>query len=199
MSDHGGRLPLLAADGLEPEQQELYDEIARGPRAAGPFSVVDGDGHLLGPFNALLHAPGVGAPVERLGAALRFSGEIDARTRELVICSVAAHWRSDYEWYTHSRMGRSVGVSPAELESVRDGQIPESASSSEVAALRLTLALLRDRTVPVEVYAGVVDHHGATGVVELCALVGYYQLLGGMLAAADIPAPVSDDDAEGVQ
>ena len=106
LSDHGGRLPLLAADGLEPEQQELYDEIARGPRAAGPFSVVDGDGHLLGPFNALLHTPGVGAPV---------------------------------------------------------------------------------------------DHHGATGVVELCALVGYYQLLGGVLAAADIPAPVSDDDAEGVQ
>ena len=199
MSDHGGRLPLLAADGLEPEQQELHAQIARGPRAAGPFSVVDGDGRLLGPFNALLHSPGVGAPVERLGAALRFSGEIDARTRELVICSVATHWRSDYEWYAHSRLGRSVGLSPAELESVGDGQIPESASPSEVAALRLTLALLRDRTVPVEVYAAAVDHHGAAGVVELCVLVGYYQLLAGVLAAADIPAPVSGDDAQGAQ
>lgn len=187
---------MLAPDGLEPEQEALYAAIAQGPRAGGPVPVLDGEGRLLGPFNALLHAPGIGAPVERLGAALRFSGELDPRTRELVICAVAAHWRSDYEWYAHSRVGRSVGVSGAELASVRNARIPESAAPSEAAALRLARALLRERTAPREIFDDVVGHFGAAGAVELCVLVGYYQLLAGMLAAAAIPAPAGDDEEQ---
>ena len=196
MPDDGGRLPLLEPDGLEPEQQDLYAAITHGPRAGGPISVVDGEGRLLGPFNALLHSPGIGAAVERLGAALRFSGAVDARTRELVICAVAAHWRSDYEWYAHSRLGRAVGMSAQDLASVRDARIPEGAAPPEVAALRLAWALLHDRAVPHQVFDEAAGHHGAGGVVELCVLVGYYQLLGGLLAAADIPAPAGDDEAE---
>jgi len=72
--------------------------------------------------------------------AERFSGVLDPRTRELVICAVAAHWRSDYAWYAHSEMARSVVVSAAELASVRNARIPESAAPSEVAALRLAPA-----------------------------------------------------------
>jgi len=76
----------------------------------------------------------------RNAAALRFNGELGPRTREAVICAVAAHWRSDYEWYAHSGMARSVVVSAAELTSVRNARIPESAAPSEVAALRLAPA-----------------------------------------------------------
>lgn len=184
-----GRLPLLDPAQLDAAQRELYDAIASGPRARGPFSVLDSGGRLLGPFNALLHHPTIGAAVEQLGSALRFSGFLDARTRELVICAVAARWDSEYEWYAHSRVAREAGVSGEELSTVAEGRIPEDLAASEAAALRLASGLLHDQTVPPHRYDEVVMHHGTAGLVEICALVGYYQLLAGLLAAADVGAP----------
>ncbi|WP_116043732.1 carboxymuconolactone decarboxylase family protein [Amycolatopsis palatopharyngis] len=193
MSERRDRLPLLAPEQLEAGQRDLHEAIAGGPRANGPFSVTDDQGRLLGPFNALLYAPDVGASVQRLGAALRFGGTLEPRVRELVICTVAAHWNSEYEWYAHSRVARTVGVSEAELASVRDGDVPAGLSGAEVAALGLATALLRDRVVGDDVYEPVVEHHGRSGLVEICTVVGYYQLLAGVLAAADIGAPAVED------
>jgi alkylhydroperoxidase family enzyme len=196
LSEDDGRLPLWEPGTLDAAQSALYESIVDGPRATGPFSVVDPRGRLLGPFNALLHAPSIGVAVERLGTALRFGGTLEPRTRELVICTVAAHWGSDYEWYAHSRVAREVGVSEAELQSVRERAIAPGLADAEEAALRLATALLRDRRVGGDLYDAVVAHHGPAGLVEICTVVGYYQLLAGMLAAVDVGAP--SEGAEGV-
>ena len=187
---HGGRFPLLTPDALTDAQRALYDAVAGPPRANGPFLVVDDEGHLAGPFNALLYSPGIGQAVQALGAALRFGGSLSDRTRELVICAVAAELNSDYEWYAHSRVALSVGISPAELESVRAGQIPDAVGPDERAALSLAISLLRDGVVSAEVHAEVLKYLGHPGVAELAVLVGYYQTLAGLLAAADVHAPL---------
>lgn len=193
-SDRFGRIPLLDPEQLTDDQRELYDRIAGGQRAKGPFRVADDRGRLLGPFNALLQSPGVGGAVERVGAALRFHGELDDRVRELVICAVAAHWRSDYEWYAHSRVARRAGVTAAELEDLRRRRIPDGLPDGETEALRLARALLEERSVGEQVYAAALEHHGTTGVVEICAVVGYYQLLAGLLSTFDIPAPGDEEN-----
>ncbi|HZI97637.1 MAG TPA: carboxymuconolactone decarboxylase family protein [Actinomycetales bacterium] len=185
-----GRLPLLAPETLDDGQRAVYDAITGGPRAGGPFRVVDDQGRLAGPFNAMLHAPAIGQAVQQLGAALRFSGVLPARTRELVICAVAAHWDSDYEWYAHSRVAASVGVTPSELAGLRDRRAPAGLAPGEAAALGLALSLLADRAVDDGTYAAAQTHHGHAGVVELALLVGYYQALAGLLATADVPAPL---------
>jgi 4-carboxymuconolactone decarboxylase len=196
LSEHEGRLPLLEPDTLDASQRELYVSIAQGPRATGPFSIVDPAGRLAGPFNALLHAPTIGSAVEQLGAALRFGGSLDARTRELVICSVAAHWDSAYERYAHERVAREVGVTDDELAAVRDRRIPNGLGGGEQVALELAGALLRERAVPQELYDAAADRHGPSGVVEICTVVGYYQLLAGLLAAADVGVPENQDGEE---
>lgn len=193
-SGHEGRLPLLEPDALDAPQQELYASIARGPRATGPFSIVDPAGRLAGPFNALLHAPAIGSAVEQLGSALRFGGDLDARTRELVICAVAAQWNSAYERYAHERVAREVGVTDAELEAVRAGAVPAGLPAAEASALELAAALLRDRRVEQRLYDDVVVHHGPSGLVEICTVVGYYQLLAGLLAAADVGVPPDQEE-----
>ena len=103
---------------------DLYGAIAGPPRGNGPFSIVDEAGCLTGPFNALLHSPAIGDAVQALGAVLRFGGSLPDRTRELVICAVAAELESAYEWYAHSRVATSVGVSGTELKKLHDGDIP---------------------------------------------------------------------------
>lgn len=194
-ADHtnlGGRLPLLDPAQLDPGQRALYEAISGGPRAGGAFRITDDEGHLLGPFNALLYSPGIGNAVQALGAALRFEGALPARTRELVICAVAVHWRSDYEWYAHSRVAPAAGLSAEQLEQVGRGDVPSGLAPADAAALRLAYALLRDRAVDAGVYVEAATHHGPSVVVELCLLVGYYQALAGLLTAAAVPSPEAD-------
>ncbi|MDP9398277.1 MAG: carboxymuconolactone decarboxylase family protein [Actinomycetota bacterium] len=192
MSDHhdaAGRLRPQRPDELDDAQRALYNAIAGGPRAGGPFRVTDDDGRLLGPFDALLLRPGIGDAVQRLGAALRFQGDLPPRTRELVVCAVAADWRSAYEWYAHSLVALAVGCTREELDGVRTHVVPATLTPAEAAALRLTRALLRDRVVDDELYAEVLAHHGTAGVLEITVLVGYYQALAGLLEAFAVAAP----------
>jgi len=55
---------------------------------------------------------------------------------------------------------------------------------------------LRERAVNLELYDIVVDHHGPSGLVEICTVVGYYQLLAGLLAAANVGVPDDHDQEE---
>jgi 4-carboxymuconolactone decarboxylase len=183
------RFPLLHPNAMDPEQRSLYEEIIAPPRADGPFRILYDDGTLAGPFNALLHAPAIGQAVQHLGAALRFRGTLPDRTRELAICAVAAAMDADYEWYAHSRVARSAGVTDAELDQVRGGTVPESASAGEAAALLLTRELVAEAGVSDRTHARALEQLGHQGIAELAVLVGYYRTLAGLLAAGDIPAP----------
>jgi alkylhydroperoxidase family enzyme len=167
----------------------VYGAIAGPPRGNGPFSIVDEAGRLNGPFNALLFSPAIGNAVQALGAVLRFSGSLPDRTRELVICAVAAELESAYEWYAHSRVATVAGVSGTELKKLHDGDIPDTLSADESAALGLTRSLLRGNAVGPEVHAAALEHFGHSGITEISVLVGYYRLLAGILAAGDVPLP----------
>ena len=181
---------MLTPADLTDAQRCLYDSIVAPPRSTGPFLVVDDDGHLAGPFNALLSAPGLGQSVQALGAALRFSGNLSDRIRELCICLVAAELDSDYEWYAHSRVAVTVGVTADELRDLAVGTVPAALAPAETSALVLTLALLRGNHVSAESYSAALAYHGPGGVVELTVLTGYYRLLAGLLAVAAVPAPI---------
>ena len=196
MSNH---FPLLKPEDLSPDQQDLYEKITAGPRANGPFRIMHDDGTLAGPFNALLFAPAIGNAVQELGAALRFGGELPDRTRELVICAVAAALNSEYEWYAHSRAAVVVGVSAEELSQLQAGSVPASVSDSEAAALELTRELVTEAGVNETIRATAQKHFGHSGLTEMSVLVGYYRTLAGLLAVADVPAPADTAPEEGHQ
>src|SRR5215471_9938587 len=116
------RLETLTLDTLTAEQRELYDVMARA-RSDGstPARVVDEHGAVQGPFTAMLHYPALGAPLQAVGAFLRFHGLLPPRARELVILVSAAASRSEFEWWAHVRIGREIGLTDAEIGAVRDG------------------------------------------------------------------------------
>jgi hypothetical protein len=106
-----GRLPLLAPEAPTGEQREVYDAVAVGPRAAGSsFGIMDKAGRLLGPYNAMLHSPAVGMPLQELGAAVRFRSGFSPREREIAILLVAKRWRSDFVWYAHKDRVADAGL-----------------------------------------------------------------------------------------
>ena len=185
----GGRFPLLEPAQLSATQRALHTAIAGPPRDQGPFLIADGEGRLAGPFNALLYAPEIGHAVQALGAALRFGGALPARTRELVICLIAAKADSAYEWYAHSRVAAEAGISADELAELQSGRVPATLDPAEDTAVRFAARLVDSTTMPAELHAETREHFGHSGVTELSVLVGYYRLLAGLLAAGNVPAP----------
>ena len=191
------RLPALPPEVLTDEQRALYSEIAEGPRAAGPqhFALKAADGSLEGPFNAFLFSPTLGHAIQELGAAVRFSTELTARTREIAILIVAARWSSAFERQAHEGVGRAIGVTEHELAEIWAGRVPDLADAHEAAAAHLVFAMARGDVTDEEwsLWGTVV---GDSTAFELSTLVGYYATLALQLRVFRVDSP-NDRDQNG--
>ena len=186
----GARIPKLPPSALDDEQRSLYDAIAGGRRAQGRqlFRLVDDEGRLEGPFNAFLLQPRLGSALQALGASVRYDTGLDDRCREIAILVVAAHWRSDFEWYAHEAVGRAAGLDDAELAAVRDSRHAALAGRESVVA-RTAAALLERGDLDDAQYREAVGQIGTEGLFELLTLVGYYATLALQLRVFRVPAP----------
>jgi 4-carboxymuconolactone decarboxylase len=179
------RLPYLNRDQLDDAGRAVWDGLteSRGQR------IVNDEGGLIGPFNAWLHAPGVGGHVGALGATVRFETSLDRRLLELAIIVVAAHWKAEFEWWAHARMARENGVASAAVDAIGRGETPDLEAADEVTVYTFARELVVGGRVQDATYAAAVEHLGNRGVVELVSLCGYYTLVSFTLNAFTVPLP----------
>lgn len=186
------RLDALTPEVLRPDQREVYDAIAGGPRASGKqlFELKGADGSLNGPFGIMVLAPSVGMELQALGAAIRYRTSMSDRGREIAILVVAVETASEFEWYAHERVGRAVGLTDAELDALREGSFT-STDPDEEAIARLCESLMRDERLDDAEFASVVDVLGEAQVAEVTTLVGYYRTLAQLMDVFAVRAPDS--------
>lgn len=183
------RIPRLSPAELDDEQQRLYASITGGPRARSAFGVVDADGTLGGPFNAMLLRPPVGDALQRLGAAIRFAGTLSDRAREMAILMVAASVHSGFERYAHEHIGLRLGLTEAEVAAIRDGGQPRLDDPGEAAIVATTRRLVDSGTLTDDEYADASAVLGPATLFELTTLVGYYRLIAMQLHVFGVDAP----------
>ena len=167
------RLPLPNRDALDPAAQEVWDSIT-----ATRGAIVADEGHLIGPFNAWVHAPGIGGRLADLGAALRFESSIERRLLEVAIITVGALWQAEFEWWAHSRMALQHGVS-------QEAVLPDD----EAAVHAVARQLAETGHVDGPGYEAAHRLLGDRGIVELVTLCGYYTLVSFTLNAFDVALP----------
>jgi 4-carboxymuconolactone decarboxylase len=179
------RLPRLRYDDLEPDGQQVWDGVV-GSRGA---ELVDADGGLVGPFNAFVHAPGVGRRLSSLGATLRFGTSIERRLSEVAIITVGARWKAEFEWYVHSRMAREHGVPDAVVDAIGRGEDPPFTDGDERTVYLAARQLTDDGRLDAAAYDAAQQLLGDAGLVELVSLCGYYTLISYLLNAFEVPLP----------
>ena len=188
----GGRLPLLDPRELSGAQKELYDrentKLVPWADHAGFRSKTE-DGKLIGPFNPLLFSPGIGRAFLDLQAAEQSHTTLSKRVREVVILSVGAVWKSDYELYAHMAVGRSVGLSEEAVRALASGALPADLSEEEQIARRYTTQLCREHRVSTEFYAAAETAFGKQGLVDMAILMGTYHLVCTLLNGFEVPVP----------
>jgi 4-carboxymuconolactone decarboxylase len=186
------RLPFISGDDLTPDQQEVWDNVTNG-RRGDASRLINDEGGLIGPFNAPLYAPGSGKRIVALGEALRFETELDNRLLELAVCTVGAHWRSNFEWLAHSRLAVQAGVAEETLAAIERGDEPPLDRADEQAVYALTSGLLTDGRVADDVYHAALHHVGERGMVELTQLIGYYCLISLTLNTFEVALPPGNE------
>lgn len=193
----GGRLPLLSNHELSEDQLSLQRQIFASRVATAvqsEYLAALPDGRLIGPFNAMMHAPGIAEAMLSWAHAISVSldsAAIEPVVRETVILTVAACRHSRYALYAHTRAARHAGLSEEAVNSLTDNRPPNDLPPSATVAHRLARALTESAAVDDVTYAEAVNTFGVKQVVALVSLLGQYLATCAILACFDVPAPTA--------
>jgi 4-carboxymuconolactone decarboxylase len=174
----GDRFTPLTYDQLTPEQKTMVEHLFAGER-----------GGMNGPFNVLLRSPEMGDLAQKLGAQLRFHSTLSAQQRELAIIITARYWTAQYEWTAHRRLAMQAGISPAIADAIAAGKRPPSLEPDQEVVYNFCNEFLNTKQVSDATYKAAVGKLGERGVVDLTALVGYYQFVSMILNLDRFPMP----------
>ena len=131
----------------------------------------------------------MGDAAQKLGAQLRFHSTVPGKLRELAIIITARYWTAQYEWTAHRRLAMQAGVSPAIADAIAAGKRPASLDPDESIVYNFCTELLHTKQVSDPTFKAAVDKLGERGVVELTALVGYYNFVSMILNLDRYPMP----------
>ena len=202
-----GRLRQLIPNDLDSAQRAFYDSMAANevPWAErGGARAMDDDGSLLGPFNPLLFSPAISAAMLEVFRADKNHTSLPAQAHEIIILTIGAAWRADYELYAHRAIGKAQGLPEATIDAIVAGERPEFDSEQDESAYDFTWQLTQRHAVDDASYRRAVAAFGEAGVVDMVMLIGLYMTVCAIVNAFDVPVPrgplhrraVADDEAQ---
>lgn len=168
---------------MTPEMAELYQRLV-GQR-----------GRIDGMYRSLLNHPRLTRLISDLGAFLRFeSGALPGDLRELAILWVARRLHASYEWVKHTPPARVAGLPEPVIEAIRTGQAPPELTDEQQAVIEVVNCVLEKRSIPQGLQDGLAARIGLPGVIEIVVIVGFYQMIAGVIFAFDVPLPEGMED-----
>ncbi len=174
----GERFPEIPLDKMTPQQRTIVDAIMSGPRKG-----------MSGPFNAWLRSPELADRLQKVGEYVRFNSSLDKRLNEMAIIMTAQYWGSTYEWFAHAPLAIKAGLDHDIVAAIGAGNKPAKMKDDEAIVWEFATQLRRDHHVDDDVYAKAVDKFGETGVVDLIAVSGYYDVVSMTLNVAHVAPP----------
>jgi AhpD family alkylhydroperoxidase len=113
----------------------------------------------------------------RFAGALMPGGRLPRVDSELVILRVAHNCGCDYEWRHHERLGEAAGLSAEEVQRARSGPDAPGWTPRQALLLRAADELHADRTISDGLWAELRPLLSDPDLIELCLLVGHYEML----------------------
>ena len=170
---HGDRFPGLTYEQLTPAQRPIADRALSGRGT-------------IGIFNITLRSP-------ELSEAMRgiFGGRTEPllsnRQNELAILSTARFWTTQYEWAVHHRVAAQAGVTEDTISAIREGRRPTTLQPDEAAIYNFLTELLNTKQVSDGAFQALKEQLGEKRIVDLIALVGFYQTVSLMMNVDRFP------------
>ncbi len=114
--------------------------------------------------------------------------------KEVAICVIGAHFRSNVEFWAHSRIALAAGVRQEVLDSIYNSEKPSFSDNGEEpfqkAAYDMAMEYLDGYRVSDETYQTVLDLLGSEkAMIELVLVMGHYIGLATQLNILRVPNP----------
>lgn len=174
----GDRFKPLTWEQLTPEQKTMVNDLLAGTRTS-----------LNGPFNAQLRSPEMGNLAQKLGEYLRFRTSVPARLNEMAILLTAKWWSAQYEWYAHKPLALSAGLNAAVIDDIQAGRRPARMQADETVIYDFSAEMRDQRRVSDATFRAAVNLLGEKGVMDLVAVMGYYDMVSMVLNVDRYPVP----------
>lgn len=104
-------------------------------------------------------------------------GRLPRKDTELLILRVAHNAGCDYEWDHHERLAQDVGLTAQEIARVRGGASAPGWSERSAVLLSAADELHADRRIGEELWGRLRGMLDEPELIELCMLVGHYEML----------------------
>jgi hypothetical protein len=147
------RLAPIAPRDLTAEQLPLYEDMKAGINAKySLFTTMREDGAIMGPWNAWLHEPEVGAAIWNSTKAMTRFSVIPDRVRQIAILVVGTRFDAAYELYAHGAVARKNGLGDQFISTLVSGSRPEGMTDEEGVAYDVAHALSAGHRLPDDTY-----------------------------------------------
>ncbi|WP_407181043.1 carboxymuconolactone decarboxylase family protein [Bradyrhizobium sp. STM 3562] len=144
-------------------------------------------------FRMMAHSPSYLEQYCRLGGAIRHKGELDPVVRELAITRTGILCEAPYEVAAHKRIGKNVGVTDEQNESLEDWQSATCFNEVQRAALAFTDEIVKLRRPQDATFNAIASKLTPAALVELQLAVGFYIMTSKFLETFEIDMqPVSE-------
>ena len=186
------RFDYLNRDQIPEELKEVFDSIVGSQRGVGTLS----NGALPGPFNGWMYTdPEMARALDGIGMAVRSNtSNVPKTMKEVAICVIGAHFRSNVEFWAHSRIALAAGGRQEVLDSIYNSEKPSFSDNGEEpfqkAAYDMAMEYLDGYRVSDETYQTVLDLLGSEkAMIELVLVMGHYIGLATQLNILRVPNP----------
>jgi len=120
---------------------------------------------------------------------MRYHSSLPPRLNEFAILITARHWTAQFEWQAHHKIALAAGLSPAIIDALALGKRPASMRPDEEAVYNFCTEVLTTKHSSDPVFQAAREKFGERGVVDMMAVMGYYQFVSMMLNVDRYPLP----------
>jgi 4-carboxymuconolactone decarboxylase len=144
-------------------------------------------------LRSLGHAPEALLHFARLGEYIKYRSALTNRDRELAI--VCAGRSISYEWEHHAPLAKQEGITAAELDAIKKGEVPATLTAPQQHLVRLILELFTVGELSRKTFRAATEHWSPQQITDVLFTATYYNALGTMATALGVELE-SDDVLE---
>ena len=125
----------------------------------------------------------------RLGNYLRFKTSLPGRLNELAILITGREWTAQFEWHAHYAMALKAGLDAKIADQIALDKRPAGMAADEEAVYDFCTQLHRTKRVDDPTYAKARAQLSEQQIMDLIAVVGFYDLVSMTLNVGEVPLP----------
>lgn len=177
------KIPLVSEKSqVAPEHGHVFD------------AVMEVFGSIRGPNSVMLHDPPLAELSLNLGNFFRYNSIVQSPLKELAIITGVREKDCLYVWAAQVAAGKRAGLRDEAIALIKERREDLSVLTEEERDIvTYVRQLVRKNRVEEDIFNTLKDRYGLQWLIEMTTVVGYYEMLSGVVNAFDVPPPADGD------